>query len=361
MASDLELTEEQQNKILAEWNNRPTNPPSLLDLVKLAFPDVPDADGRSVHGRAIKKFLSTRQIRARAAYEYIPKETLQLTEEQKEYISNNCATMRGFELAREIFKNPNLSNLHQETQIVLEYMKTLPSQVKNIVNVEDYGEYKPPTTFNLCFYRINANLNNSLDKEKLTGTQKMGVEMLISYLHTYRFLNQINQYHDNVDRQLFESSFIRYTYDKPDLTQEEVDQYIILSTEVVISNSIQKTIIKLQEQLDNEYEETGKMPMAIIEHINYAREEYNKSIQRQQKLIDSLKEKRSDRLKKQKQDNASIANLFDYWKQEESRNQLIKFAEHKKQALKEGIEQITTMDEIKARIMGIDEDTILNG
>ena len=33
------LTEEQQEKILSEWNSRSENPPSLLDLIRVAFPD----------------------------------------------------------------------------------------------------------------------------------------------------------------------------------------------------------------------------------------------------------------------------------------------------------------------------------
>ena len=41
-----QLTEEQQLKLLEEWNNRPDNPPSLVELVKLAF-DRDDLDGRS--------------------------------------------------------------------------------------------------------------------------------------------------------------------------------------------------------------------------------------------------------------------------------------------------------------------------
>ena len=59
-------------------------------------------------------------------------------------------------------------------------------------------------------------------------------------MHTFRFNHQINNYETQNDRDLFESSFIRYTYDKPDLTQEEVDQYIVLSSEVVISANIQR-------------------------------------------------------------------------------------------------------------------------
>lgn len=112
---------------------------------------------------------------------------------------------------------------------------------------------------------------------------------------------------------------LRYTYDKSDLTQEEVDQYIVLATEVVISSTIQQTITALQNQIDLATQEDGKIPMAIVEASSTARKEYNDCVNRQQKLLNDLKVKRSERLSKQIKDNASILNLVEMWKQEESR------------------------------------------
>jgi hypothetical protein len=73
-----ELNDQQRLAILNEWNNRPTNPPSLLELVRVAFPNVEGADGRSWHGKKVKEFLSTRQIKARASYEYLAKDKISI-------------------------------------------------------------------------------------------------------------------------------------------------------------------------------------------------------------------------------------------------------------------------------------------
>ena len=78
-------------------------------------------------------------------------------------------------------------------------------------------------------------------------------------------------------------------------------------------------------------------------------------------MLESLKEKRSDRLKKQIADNASILNLVEMWKEEESRKKMIQLAEMRKEAVKDEITKLGTMDEVKARIMGISEDEVLNG
>ena len=176
-------------------------------------------------------------------------------------------------------------------------------------------------------------------------------------------MHQISNYSSQDNRELFESSFVRYTHDKPDLTQEEVDQYIVLSAEVVIASNIQIRVERLQELLDQAAEETeGKrMAMSLVESINTAQTEYNQCVNRQQKLLSDLKQKRSDRLSKQIKENASILNLVQMWKDEESRKKLIKLAETRKLAIKEEIGNLSAMDDVKARIMGLTEDEALNG
>jgi hypothetical protein len=77
--------------------------------------------------------------------------------------------------------------------------------------------------------------------------------------------------------------------------------------------------------------------------------------------LNDLKEKRSDRVKNQIKENASIINLVQMWKEEETRVKLLKLADLRKQAVKQEIERLTTMDEVKARILGLTDDEALNG
>jgi hypothetical protein len=356
----IELTDDQKKKILEEWNSRPSNPPSLAELTKLIFGE--GFDGRSQEGKAIKNYLASRQIIPKKSHEYEAKGLIELTEEQKEYISNNCSTMTSVEMAKIIFKNNDLTNLNQETRSVGEYIKTLDTKVvySNPNNIPE-GDYKPPTTFTRCLSRINRYVHEGIDETKLTGKQKRDIQAIIGYLHTYRFLHQINTYQDEKERELFESSFIRYTYDKNDLTQEEVDQYIVLATEVVISSNIQETIQALQLQMDANVEAGEKISMSLVEAISTSRNEYNQSVSRQQKLLQDLKVKRSDRLSKQVKENASILNLVELWKEEESRKEMIRLAEMRKELLSKEVERLSTIDEIKARILGLSKDEVLNG
>lgn len=357
------LTEAQQLKLLTEWNNRPDNPPSLVELVRIAF-DRDDLDGRSKEGKAVKEFLASRQIKPRKSHEYQAKGLIDLSLEQKEYIGNNCSTMTGIEIAKILFKNEELTNLSQETRSVLEYIKTLPTNIKyNNQENENLStdEYRPPKSEDRMIAKINRYIMDGVDKNKLTHKHKKDISSLIGYMNTFRFIHQINLYNDERDRELFESSFVRYTYDKSDLTQEEVDQYIVLSTEVVISSNIQQTINALQNQIDISMEADGKIPMALVEASNTARKEYNDCVNRQQKLLNDLKVKRSERLSKQVKETASIINLVQMWKEEESRAKLLRMAEMRKQVVEKEIDRLTTMDELKCKILGISKDEILNG
>ena len=250
---------------------------------------------------------------------------------------------------------------------MLEFLNTINNKVK-YSDVSDEGViveggYTPPKSEARALVRVNKYVYNGIDKTKITPKIKRNLYTLIGYMHTFRFLHQISTYGIETDRELFESSFVRYTWDKPDLTQEEVDQYIVLSAEVVIASNIQRRVERLQQLLDQCAEETEgrRMAMSLVEAINTAQTEYNQCVNRQTKLLNELKEKRSQRMSKIMQESASILNLVELWKDEESRNKMIKIAELRKKNISTEIDRLSSMEEIKSRILGISEEEILNG
>ena len=176
------LTEEQQLKILEEWNNRPNDPPSLLELIKVAFPGQ-NVDGRSKEGKVVKSFLATRKIEARRAHDYQHKDKIELNEDHQEFIINNAHTMSANEMARVLFKSPNLMPLSQETRTINDFIKTLDTKVV-YQDVEDLPEedYKPPKTFFAMVNRINKYVHEGLNKDKMTPKQKKDVESLLDFL-----------------------------------------------------------------------------------------------------------------------------------------------------------------------------------
>lgn len=366
MSEEVKLTKEQEAAILDAWNScEKNNAPSLLELIQDAA-GFKGKDGRSKEGRAVKKFLASRKIKARGAHEY-QKQSDQVTwtDEEKEFMLNNAEAMRPMEMARYLKKDETIQTLSAETRAVRDFLSSQGVNPGAIHEVEegDSETYKPPKSIDRTITRVNKYVSEQINKDELNSTIRKNVERLMGYLSTYRFCHQINTYRTTTDRELFESSFIRYTNDKSDLTQEEVDQYIVLSTEVVISANIQRRVERLSQLLDEASDDTEgrRISMGLVEAINTAQTEYNQCVSRQSKLLDSLKEKRSARLSKQIKENASILNLVAMWKQEESRKQLIRIAELKKKAVEEEVEKLSSIDEIKAQIMGLTEEEALNG
>ena len=353
----MELTKEQQDQILEAWNKDADNPPPLLEIIQLAFPDK-NVDGRSKEGRMVKAFLSSHDLKARGAHEYQHKEAIELSKDHVEFIHNHYPDMAPLQIAKVIFDNEELGPLNQETRVVAEYVKDNIDQ--EMVHEEISTAYKAPTTFNLMMGRVNKYIAEPYDKEKLTNIQKKEITAALGYLGTYRFGHQVNRYGLQGDRDLFESTFVRYIYDKPDLAQEEVDQFILLSAEVVIASNIQDRVERLNRLLDDVSDDTDgrRISMALVESINTAQTEYNQSVNRQQKLLSDLKEKRSDKLKKQISENASILNLVELWKEEESRNKMIELAMLRKEAVKEEQKKLSSMDEVKAKILGLTTDEL---
>lgn len=361
---EIEITDSQWEIIKKEWNKRPDKPPSILELTQLVFKR-PNLDGRSKEGRAIKIRLAEASLRApTTAYDDRRKGVLDLSEGSISFITNNYRKMKAIEMARVIFDNNHLTNLCQETRTVSTYIKENLKTSESFEDTDEVpnGNYAPPKTSEGVVRKINKYRFESIDRDRMTGKQRKDVNSLLGYLNTFRFRRQINTYTSSSDRDLFESTFLRYTYDKFDLTEEEVDQYILLATEVVFAASIQHRLEILNQRLDEASQgEDKSISMSWVEAIGKTQSDYNSCITRQQKLLDSLKVKRSEKEGKNKEGSASILNLVQMWKDEDSRRKMIKFAEKKKEILKKGVEELMSMEELKCRLLGIDMDEILNG
>lgn len=352
----LELTDDQKKIVDEMWANS-KNPPRLADLTVAVWG--PKTDARTWKGKLIREYLATKSLKAaKGAFE--KREKVILTPEQKEFVANNCHKMSVLDLAKALFNNPRLSPLHFESKAVMDYIKELhPAVIYEEPREELVEDYIPPKSLPQAIYRVNKYIYTPLEEEKLTIKQKKALRALIGYLHTTRFMQQIVKCRNLEDRILFESEFIRCTYDKDDLTEEEVDQFIIYSTEVIIGKNILDRIGNLEAEQDVALEEQGRLNIALVDAVKALRDEYNKCVKRQNDLLYDLKGKRRERLQAQMNDTASILNLVNLWKEEESRKQLIELADKEREVLKVEMERLTSLDDVRARILGITKDEVL--
>lgn len=366
--NELQLTPEQEQKLLECWNKTPESPPSFSELTLAVFGE--EHDGRDKFGRAIKKALMKHSLKAKSKTTYETKtDKFELDEEQKLFVKNNLAHMSPVDISRVLYKDPSLSNLNAQTKAIVAYINQLDTRVifngDNKASDVPMEDYKPPKTLDAVLKRVNTYVNFVYEKDKLTSKQKKDLETLINYLHTFRLTKQVNNYDREDDRKSFEDAFIRYTYDKCDLTQEEVDQYIMLAHEVVISFKIQRRVESLQNMLEDTSNADGgdrvKISMSLVEAINSAQKEYDDCVDRQQHFLSDLKQKRSARLSKDIKDNAVILNILNAWRQEETRKDFLVLAEKEQKAVAGEVQHISDMEDFKARILGLTKDEILNG
>lgn len=360
---DIVLTPEQELTILEMLNSDPENPPKIKDILFKVFGR--QIDAREKEGLVVRKFIADKGLSYHKARDWKPTKIIELTEENKQYIANNCSGSKPLEMARILFNNPKLTMLDVETKAIYAYIKELPSNIK-AVSIEKgdevvQDEYRPPKTEDQCIARINKYVHNAnITKERLTEKQKRDIKNLIGYLHSTRYLDQVQTYILSDERELFESEFIGCTYDK-DLTKEEVSQYIMYCTDTVIARQINKRVQDLEREQDRQIEEhNGRPNMALVDQISSLRNEYNQCINRQKTSLKSLQGERKERLKIDSQNKGNISDLIMYALNEEKRQHLLNIAAARREKIKDEIERIKNMDDIKGEIFGMDEREILD-
>lgn len=368
------LYEEQQQRIRDYLIINPDA--TLTEITSYGYND-PKIDSRSKEGRLVKQFLLDNKIEYRNK-SVTQRERVILTDEQKEFINNNYKGQNYVDLAKTLFGNDKLTHVTLECREVNSYVQELqkndPDAPKDLLDNTMYvpsdrgadstsGAYFPPRRTDQTVFRINKYLNIGWSADTLKASQQKMVDMLQRYLNTFSFCYQINTYKTNNDRQLFEDSFIRYMYDKPDLSQEELDQFIVLCTEVVTAATILQQVEDLRDMLRNSTSdgEGRNIKMQLNEAISNLQTEYNQCRARQQKLYKSLVDDRSKRIAQRQDENASILNLVQAWKDEDRRKGIIALADAQKRNLHEEAKKLSSMDELKAVIRGINIDEMVHG
>lgn len=359
------LTEDEITKIKQIWvESAPYKPPSITELIKLIRPQDTKNHGNSRLGKSIREIIISIDPAFKAVHQ---SREIIFTDAQKEFIEKNCSSLTATAIARIIFEKPTLMSLSAEAVAVKKFLNKFSEKTfhqKPVEVKEKDVAWSPPNTLQRCIDRVNKYLfSNPLPPlVHLPEKRKKELKSLINYLSTMRFKVVLETYDSELDQELFESEFIRCTHDKGDLTEEEVDEYIMYSQEVVNNKNIGKTISSLQEKLDEVLtNDDEKIPMSLVEAIGKMKTDHDQSVKRQQELLKNLKGKRSERLNKQIQNHASLLNLVADWRYEENRKKMIAIAEKRKELIKDEFKRLDEMEEIKARIFGIDLNTVLNG
>lgn len=350
MSMTLSLSEEQK-VLVRETLSKTTD---LNELVRVAFAN-PELDGRSREGRIVRKFLIDEGVDF-STTQRKPKEKLELSEVNKEFIlRKNSEGMSSLKIAEALFEREILP-LSSEWRLVFDFMQAASgdSHPKSDGGLTDYV---PPKADSRVVSKINEAAGINLDLSKLNRQHQICVERLKANMGNSRFVRIINNYSDKQDRELFEHEFIRLTWDKPDLTSDEINLYMNVGKEIINLEVVTKHLDKLNKLFD-ETDGQQDLTMRLSDVIKAKSSEYNSCENRIESLTKKLQGDRAARIQNKTKQNASILAIVQTFQDEEERVNMVRIAEMQKQLITEESQRLEDMADWKARILGISKEDI---
>ena len=355
------LSPEEKVKILGLVNSNPTNIPSIKELTNAIFPDK-GLDGRSNEAKSIKEYLATLNIKTKSSFNPKYAQDTNLTDEHKLYIRNNAATMSITEMGRALFNKENICKINLEYKLIQEFLninKIKPFELNQQTNTN--GVRFIPKTLDQAARRVNKYVLDGIDIKTLKKDTRLQncLQSLIRYCHTPRYGLLMNTLADGVDVDLFESSFIRYAWDKPDLMEEEVDTYLNLCCDIVNYTKMQREVERLVEMRDQclDDSEGRRLSMGLVAAMGELYKEMDNNQKRQNAALKALNGTRNERMEGLRRGAASVSQLVEAWRDQLKRERQIALAERRKQMVRDEIKHLDTMDAFKAEIFGLNRES----
>lgn len=207
--------------------------------------------------------------------------------------------------------------------------------------------------------RINECIETAnLDPIKLSSFQKQCCAALISSLKSARYKETYKTFETNVERNVFESEFIRATWDKPDLTVDEINMYITVADSYVGILNTKETLNTLNAKM-NEKENDTELTIKLTEAINAKNKEKNDTEKRIETLLKSLNGSRVERIEKRGANKANLVGFFEAFKQADERERLMKIAKMQREAVEKEVDRMENAEEFIARVVGISRWTAI--
>jgi hypothetical protein len=352
--NNLQLTEEQKTQIQEEF----TKNPDLRHITQIVFND-DTLDGRSKEGRAVRAFLINNNLEFNTTTPQRVEE-IELETQQREFLmSDNIERgMNALEATRLVFRDREIQPLSQQHRMVMEFLRSYRPEIVDDNDMVTNDKWSPPKSLSRSIKKVNDWAGQSFDEISIQTKQKKMCEKLLFYLKSPRFVHFINQYSTIADRDLFESEFVRTVWDKPDLTNDELNLYITVCTNYVRQKHIQQRIDRLNNML-NDTENERDITLRLTEIIKATSDELNQCEKRIESLTKDLNGSRQARLKARGEQNGSIAALVEAFQDKEERDRMIMMAEMQNKLIEEEADRLESMDDYKARILGISKKEIL--
>lgn len=343
----IELTDEQ--KTFIENNYKKIT--DLKTLTQKTFKNT-RLDGRSREASLVKGHISKLGGKYKTTKKKSGKQ-ITFTPKQKENIIQLANEgLSSLKIAEIIFADRTVKRLSAEQKAVHKVIKEFTPELLQSSETALGEEFHPPKNLGEALKLVNIASGQELEEPKLTANEREGIDCLIKFLSSPRLKSIIGSMASKEYRELFLYEFVRATWDKSDLTTEDVNLYINVCQDFINSKNITNHMEKLNQMLE-EADDQFELKMNLIEALSTKSTEFNQCEKRMESLLRQLNTARTERLKTMRANNANILALVRAFQQEEERKRMLTLAKLQSQAVKDEIEKLENMDEWKARVMGI--------
>jgi hypothetical protein len=346
----MNLTEEQKQYI----KNNMSKISNLNELTQKCFRDN-DLDGRTKEGRSVREYLIENNIDYKTTRRK-PQDKIELSDSQKDFIIQQAEEgLSSLEIAKLIFPKKQVKPLSNEQRTVLAHINEINPDFVPSQDYASVNDYVAPKSSSRVLKKINDATGLALEENKLNRQNQICVKRLQINLSNSRFLKIINNYLNKQDRELFEQEFIRLSWDKPDLTADELNLYLNVCKEVINLEVVSALLNKLNDMFDVNGDQT-EVTLRLSDIIKTKSQEYHQCETRIENLTKKLQGDRAERMKKNQKDSASFLAIVQMFQEEEERKNMVHMAEMQKKLIKKEAERMEGMAEWKARILGISQD-----
>ena len=192
----------------------------------------------------------------------------------------------------------------------------------------------------------------------MSRNQRTCCDRLRINLSNSRFVAIVNNYINSRDKGLFEQEFIRLTWDKPDLTPDELNLYMNVCKEIINLELITSHLQKLNDMFESA-DDQDEMSIRLAEIIKAKSSEYHQCETRIENLTKKLQGDRGARLANKQRDTASFLSIVQLFQEEEERQNMVRIVEMQKQVIKKEAQKLEGMAAWKARVLGIGIEDVL--
>lgn len=349
-----ELSEDQKKQILAEFREHP----NIEYLTQSAFNDKL-LDGRSWQGKLVAAFLVEQNLNYKTTKFQKREPVRELTDDDKQYIIT--AIQNGdsiIDVTRVIFKDDNIKRLSGEWRKVQAYCEVSGVSSQNEEDEVALGVYQAPRELSRLVNLVNEALGTTIQAETISGKYKACFEKLKINLGTKRTRCILDSYESKKDRDLFVDEFIRLTFDKPDLTPDEINLYLQVIRDSISLEVLEKKINKMN-QMFMDIEEAGELNQRFSENLKACVDEKDKITKRIADRTKDLQGQRSRKIENQQKDETSFISLVLMAQEEEERKNMLRLAELQRAAISEEASRFESLDEWTCRVMGVSKEEVI--